>query len=206
MQPRSTAATSDRPAAGRFTTGAGGTATARFMHGAGYRYVTAGGWTAVALPYRGGRLTMTALLPPAGRAALRCQVPPAAALRIMDTALARTGPTVAIALPKVSLVTHQDMKGLLTLLGMGIAFGGLADFTALSPHACCIALIEHAATLQVGEKGTVGSTATAVGIVPTDARVPVSRQIAFDRPYLMLVTDAETGEPLFLARVANPGR
>lgn len=119
------------------------------MHGAGYRYVTAGGWTAVALPYRGGRLTMTALLPPAGRAALRCQVPPAAALRIMDTALARTGPTVAIALPKVSLVTHQDMKGLLTLLGMGIAF---------------------------------------------------------DRPYLMLVTDAETGEPLFLARVANPGR
>jgi serine protease inhibitor len=81
---------------------------------------------------------MTALLPPAGRAALRCQVPPAAALRIMDTALART--------------------------------------------------------------------ATAIGIVPTGAQVPVSPQIAFDRPYLMLVTDAETGEPLFLARVPDPGQ
>lgn len=30
------------------------------------------------------------------------------------------------------------------------------------------------------------------------------RTIVFDRPYLMLVTDKATGEPLFLARVANP--
>jgi serine protease inhibitor len=29
-------------------------------------------------------------------------------------------------------------------------------------------------------------------------------QVAFDRPYLMLVTDKATGEPLFLARVADP--
>jgi hypothetical protein len=28
--------------------------------------------------------------------------------------------------------------------------------------------------------------------------------VTFDRPYLMLVTDAATGEPLFLARVADP--
>jgi hypothetical protein len=26
----------------------------------------------------------------------------------------------------------------------------------------------------------------------------------FDRPYLMLVTASATGEPLFMARVANP--
>jgi len=28
--------------------------------------------------------------------------------------------------------------------------------------------------------------------------------VAFDRPYLMLVTDGTTGEPLFMARVADP--
>jgi serpin B len=33
--------------------------------------------------------------------------------------------------------------------------------------------------------------------------VPLSR-IVFDRPYLLLVTDTRTGEPLFLARVADP--
>jgi serine protease inhibitor len=122
----------------------------------------------------------------------------------MNTALARAGPATAIALPAVNLVSRQDMDGLLTRLGMGIAFGGLADFTGLSPRACCIALAEHAATLQVGEKGTVGSAATAVGIMPTDAQLPVGPQIAFDRPYLMLVTGTATGEPLFLARVADP--
>ena len=29
-------------------------------------------------------------------------------------------------------------------------------------------------------------------------------QVRFDRPYLMVVTDRATGEPLFMARVANP--
>jgi len=28
--------------------------------------------------------------------------------------------------------------------------------------------------------------------------------VTFDRPYLMVVTDRATGEPLFMARVANP--
>jgi hypothetical protein len=38
---------------------------------------------------------------------------------------------------------------------------------------------------------------------PTAARV-LPPQVLFDRPYLMLVTDSVTSEPLFLARVANP--
>lgn len=36
-----------------------------------------------------------------------------------------------------------------------------ADFTGLSPQACCIALVRHAATLQVGEQGTVANPAAA---------------------------------------------
>ncbi len=46
----------------------------------------------------------------------------------------------------------------------------------------------------VGEKGTVTSAATAVGMEPTAARV-LPPQVPFDRPYLMLVTDSATGEP-----------
>jgi serpin B len=86
---------------------------------------------------------------------------------------------------------------------MGIAFGGDADFSGLSPRACCIGAVVHAATLAVGEKGTVGSAATAVGILPSDEPVQLDR-VVFDRPYLLLVTGTATGEPLFLARVADP--
>ena len=142
------------------------------------------GWTAVSLPYRGGKLDMVALLPPSGAAT--CAMPAAAALGTMTATL--TGPGTAaglstgtIALPKVNLSTRVSLRGLLTRLG--------------------IAFVEHAATLQVGEKGTVASAATAVGFLPAD--LP-GNLVVFDRPYLLLVTDTGTGEPLLLARVADP--
>jgi serpin B len=64
-------------------------------------------------------------------------------------------------------------------------------------------MVTYAATLQAGEKGTVGSAATAVGLAPTVVQPPGAR-VAFDRPYLLLVTGTATGEPLFMAWVANP--
>ncbi len=72
-----------------------------------------------------------------------------------------------IALPKVKLAASESLKNVLAKLGMGIAFGDDADFTGLSPQACCIGFVQHAATLAVDEKGTVASAATAVGMEPT---------------------------------------
>jgi serine protease inhibitor len=54
----------------------------------------------------------------------------------------------------------------------------------------------------VAEKGTVASAASAVGMTATAGRA-TPPEVAFDRPYLMLVTGTGTGEPLFIARVAN---
>ena len=59
-----------------FTTAAGQRVTAHFMVNGAYRAVSADGWTAVWLPYRGGKLAMEALLPPAGRPAARCRPRP----------------------------------------------------------------------------------------------------------------------------------
>lgn len=189
---------------GPFTTAAGHQVTAQFMINGRYRAVRGGGWTAVWLPYRGGKLAMEALLPPAGAAG--CAMPSAAALGIITSRLAPGQPgalTRSIAFPKVNLATRISMKPVLTELGMGVAFTPSADFTGLSSQACCIGLVEHAATLDVGEKGTVASAATAVGMEPTAARV-MPPQVMFNRPYLMVVTDRVTGEPLFMARVADP--
>jgi serpin B len=122
----------------------------------------------------------------------------------MTGALAGGAGGTAVALPRVSLSTKADLKDLLAGLGMGVAFTSGADFSGLSRQACCIGLVEHAATLQVGEKGTVASAATAVGVLPSAAQAPPARQVTFDRPYLLLVTATSTGEPLFLARVADP--
>jgi len=191
---------------GPFTTARGQTVSARYMNGGPYPTASAGGWTAVWLPYRGGRLAMMALLPPAGAGG--CAMPAAAQLRAMTATVATGGTAGAaldrdVALPKVTVADKVSMRGLLTQLGMGVAFTGAADFAGLSPQACCIGLVEQAATLQVGEKGTVASAATAIGIAPSSVEVGPP-PVRFDRPYLMVVTDAATGEPLIMARVTDP--
>jgi serine protease inhibitor len=186
-----------------FTTAAGQQVSAKFMRGSGFRFTGAGGWTSVSLPYRGGKLTMTALLPPLGSRG--CPALSAATLQTIMAALAGRGSGLtAIALPKVSLQSSESMNTLLTGLGMGIAFGPGADFGGLSPEACCIGLVQHAATLWVAEKGTVGSAATAVGVLPTAISAVPFPRVVCNRPYLLLVTATGGGEPLFLARVADP--
>jgi len=209
-------------APGPFTTAAGQQATVSFMNGGPYRTVSAAGWTAVQLPYRGGKLEMVALLPPSGAGgaggAGGCATPAASALGAMTARLAARGTaglvqtpggtagpvqTRSVSLPRVNLGVNVSLKGLLSELGMGVAFTASADFAGMSPQPLSIGLVQQAATLQVGEQGTVASAATAVGMQPTAARIQPP-QVVFDRPYLMLVTASATGEPLFMARVANP--
>jgi serpin B len=185
-----------------FRTAGGREISTRFMTGGTFQRAQAAGWTAVSLPYRGDRLVMVALLPPAG-AGGSCALPSTATIASLTRALPHAGAGTAVALPRVDLSTKADLKGLLAGLGMRVAFTSAADFGGLSAQACCIGLVEHAATLQVGEKGTVASAATGVGLMPTDAQAHPT-QVVFDRPYVLLVTDTETGEPLFLARVADP--
>jgi len=188
---------------GTFVTASGQPVTAHFLNGGAFPSATASGWTAVSLPYRGGRLAMTALLPPAGQP--RCTAIAASLVASLEHSLAAAAGAAAsaqVALPRVSLDAKEHLKPLLTSLGMGLAFAPAGDFAGLSPATDGIGDVVHAATLRVDAAGTVASAATGVTMLPTAVRSgPV---ITFDRPYLMLITDTRTGEPLFLARVANP--
>lgn len=191
---------------GTFTPAGAKPVSVPFMNGAGSGYAAAGGWQAVSLPYQGGKLTMTALLPPAGAAG--CALPSAPDLAAITAALrAAGGPgDTLVALPKLSLRVDGatgDMGPVVKGLGMAPAFGRTADFTALSPQAGPIGFVQQAATLQVAEQGTVGSAAAAVGVQASAAEVG-RHDLTFDRPYLLMVSAKATGEPLFLAAVANP--
>jgi serpin B len=201
---------------------AGGAAPVKvpFMNGDDYAFASSGGWQAVSLPYSGGKVTMTALLPPAGGAAAGgaaaggagaggCALPSTATLAAIARQLVHpTADQLAthVSLPKLNLSTSGetgDMKPVLRQLGMGQAFSGNADFLGLSPQACCIGFVRQAATLDVGEKGTVAAAAVAIGIVATAGHL-IAHSVTFNRPFLVLVSAANTGEPLFLAEVANP--
>ncbi|MFC0040260.1 serpin family protein [Actinomadura rayongensis] len=186
-----------------FTTAAGGTAQVRMM--SAHRDLAAArtaGWTAVDLPYRGGRLSMTALLPDDRSGG--CPALDAARLDRVTAALAPR--RVDLGLPKTDLKDRIDAVPLLRAAGMGEAFGPRADFTGLSPRAEGITFVRHAATMRVDEKGTEAAAATGAGIGATAAAPVPALRVTFDRPYVLLVRDQATGEPLFLARVADPSR
>jgi serine protease inhibitor len=94
-------------ASGPFTTAAGPQATVSFMNGGSYRTVSAAGWTAVQLPYRGGKLAMVALLPPSDTGgtggtggAGGCATPAASALGAMTARLAARGPAGPVQTPE----------------------------------------------------------------------------------------------------------
>jgi serpin B len=148
---------------------------------------------------------MLALLPPASAAGgastvASCQVPGAREMRTLTHRLAGSSTSRPIALPKVRLAGSEPLKSALTRLGMGIAFSPHADFTGISPQAWRLGFVQHAATLSVDEKGAVASAATAVGVEPAALPAP----LIFDRPYLIIITDLLTGEPVMMAWVANP--
>jgi serpin B len=192
---------SARTQPGPFTASAG-TVRVSYLNGGHFAVAAADGWTAAKLPYRGGRLSMLALLPPAvaGPAATRCVLPAGKTLAALAGRLGPTATRMPIALPKVNLASSESLQQVLTKLGMGTAFSGGANFTGLSPRACCLGFVQHAATLQVNAHGTVASAATGVGV----GVLAEPTTLAFNRPYLLVIRDSLTGEPLMMAWVADP--
>jgi serpin B len=187
-----------------FSTAAGRQVQVQYMNGGRFASVTDKGWTAVALPYKGAQLEMLALLPRAmANAAAGCPDLPASTMAVIADSLRSTHTKVYVDLPKVNLRSSLQLNSLLERLGMGLAFSPEANFTGISQQASAIGLVVHAATMKVAEAGTVASAATAVGITPTDAKLELP-VVSFDRPYLLVVLDKSTEEPLFMARVTNP--
>ncbi|MFC5181367.1 serpin family protein [Actinomadura harenae] len=190
---------------GRFTTSDGHTVQAGLMDAKShFGYAHTAGWTAVDLPYSGGRLSMTALLPDA--TAHGCPTLTGPTFDRLTGSLG-TGDDVQVRLPKTDLSSHRELTPLLTRLGLGVALSDQADFRGVSPRAGRVAFVQHAATLKVDEKGTEGAAATGGGMEATAMPAPTKKiEVVFDRPYVMVVRDAKTGEPLFMARVADPTR
>lgn len=197
---------SDQVSGGQFTAATGQRVHAQYLSGA-FAVATRAGWTAVSLPYQGGNLAMTALLPPGGTQQQACPDLTAAQLAALSSQLRRSvrspNDDAEVEIPEVSLRDQASLTGLLTKLGMGIAFSYSADFAGMAAIPMAIGNVEHAATLRVDASGTTGSAATAVIMVPTAVEVPRAN-VNFDRPFLLMVSAAGSGEPLFLARVANP--
>ena len=164
-------------------------------------YAAGTGWQAVELPYAGGSLVMTIVVPD-DLATFEGGLD-AASFAQMTAALQPTD--VALTLPRFKIETKSDLSSVLAQMGMPLAFDpSRADFSGITTQEqLYISRVVHQANIAVDEKGTEATAATAVQI---EAGVASQQQVTLhvDRPFLFAVRDTNTGAILFLGRVVDP--
>jgi serpin B len=164
-------------------------------------YAAGPGWRAVELPYVGGSLGMTVIVPD-DLAAFEAGL---SADQLAALVAALSPRPVELTLPRFGIETALALADVLKALGMPLAFDpDRADFTGITAaEKLYIWAVIHQANIDVDEKGTEASAATAVVIgttsIPAD---PVTLRV--DRPFLFLLRDIPTGAIVFMGRVTDP--
>ena len=99
------------------------------------------------------------------------------------------------------MTTTASLAEILPAMGMDLAFtGGAADFSGMTGNPeFYISDVVHQAFVSVDEHGTEAAGATAVIMMRTSngGETPT---VTFDRPFVFMVRDNETGAVLFMGR------
>lgn len=153
-------------------------------------------YQAVELPYGGGALSMTVIVPD--------DLERFEAEMSADSLLGIIGGTreggIHLSLPKWTARTHLRLDDLLSELGMPTAFTPRADFSGMvQGGGIWVDRVEHEALVEVDESGT--RAAAASGGVMAGSHGPT---IAVDRPFLYLIHDRGARTILFIGRVLDP--
>ncbi|MFE9423180.1 serpin family protein [Kitasatospora sp. NPDC006697] len=192
----------------------GSTDTVRMMHQTtALRYAEGSGgitgqpWQAVELPYVGNGLAMDLVVPAQGGfdAFRKALTGPA-----LDRILGSLAPSdVTLALPRFTVQSGEQLNQVLTGLGVRTAFGSGADFSGMvtpgSVSSPQLGAVVQKASVTVDETGTTAAAGSGGGMVATAAAPPRDvRELTVDRPFLYLIRDTATGQPLFLGQVTDP--
>jgi serpin B len=176
------------------------------------RYTQNETYQSVAVPYKGGQLSMLLVMPmdPKAFDAFERKVTPSVISTIESTM--RRGKIAALIVPRFSTRTKVDLTGTLRQMGMTDAFErGVADFSGIAAPADITAMGEgplfttavlHETWIKVGEKGTEAASATGA-FVGEGGPLTI---LEFNHPFLWFIRDNETGTVLLLGRVMDPSQ
>jgi serpin B len=164
-------------------------------------YAEGSGWRAVELPYLGGELAMTVIVPD-DLAAFESSLDADAFAAIVD---ALSPADVLLSIPRFSTESKLALSDALRELGMPLAFDpDLADFSGITAEdRLFIAAVVHQANIDVDEAGTEAAAATAV-VMEAGSAPPEPITLDVDRPFLFALRDTTTGAIVFLGRITDP--
>lgn len=166
---------------------------------------TGQGWRGCMIPYVGGELSMTIILPdPEAEAAVIKNIAAGGLPKMQATMTERT---VKVQLPEFEIDTSAELNAMLKTLGMKSAFSSVADFTSMTEdhRHIDISQVVHQATITVDREGTSAAAATAA-VAPVSAPVPSQpMEVIADRPFWFFIGDTDCRlAPLFAGRLGNP--
>lgn len=196
---------------GYFYVGGTDRQTTPMMHlTARFQYAENDGVQVFEMPYQGGELAMTILLPRDrnGLVALESGLDAGKLTRLTRGLHAQE---IAVSLPKFKIENARiPLSAVMQDLGMRLAFSSDgADFTGIgnppnSDQRLFISNAFHEAFIKVDEEGTEAAAATAVVMATRGAMPAPPTEVVVDHPFVFLIRDTRTHTVLFLGRVSDP--
>jgi serine protease inhibitor len=188
---------------GTFNKEDGTTSEADFMKLEGDLYYTShNDYSAVELPYGDSAFSMVALLPAEEKTVSEL-------IAMLDRESWNSRDTysspqkVQVELPKFKYEFKTLMNDHLKNLGLGIAFGGGADFSRITEETeLYISRVIHQTFIDVNEEDTEAAAATIVEMWETSAAFPI--KIRFNKPFLYIIKENSTGAIMFMGKVGQP--
>ena len=161
----------------------------------------------ILLPYEDERFAFVALLPAdnlSPRELIKGMTPSDLSAMLKSG----TESQITLRMPKFETRFEADLVETLKQMGMKEAFiPNVADFSLMNSDRSknlYISGIKQKTYCRVDEEGTEASASTAVEMTTT-AMPLVERELVFDRPFLYGIIDVQTGIPMFLGLMEDPG-
>jgi serpin B len=109
---------------------------------------------------------------------------------------------VDLSFPRFKYGYKENLKTILSDMGMGIAFTESADFSNISDTPLLINDVVHQAFIETNEEGTEAAAATIVDIGLTS--MPMTVIFNADHPFIYVIRETTTNTILFMGKVADP--
>lgn len=106
---------------------------------------------------------------------------------------------INLSLPRFKVKYAIELKDTLKALGMEIAFGKEANFSAMTASSLWLDQVKHKTFVEVNEEGTEAAAVTQVGGVRSG---PI--EMTVNRPFFFAIRDNQTGTLLFMGSIVEP--
>ena len=190
-------------AAGPFTNLDGSQSSVPMMHQeTDFSYAKGSDYQAINLPYSGGKLSMLMIVPDAGK--LDSFEKSLNLAQVASIRKSLSPNNVRLSMPKFRVESSFSLGSALQKLGLVDAFDpAKADLSGMDgTRDLLVTGVLHKSYVNVDEDGTEAAAATAIMVGLTS--MPTNTvELKIDRPFILLIQDADSGAILFIGRVTT---